>query len=152
MNPLPQRTRPRRPPFLIFGGVVAFLFLLLGCTTPDFRIFSDPAMSTEVMQVELELLHEINLAVKDGDFDHSAYPMSVGVDPRNGKMLVEKFICWDACPDVGMVFLLYGSVETEEACAATMVGSPLISPEPIPGQYWGCRPIIDWLKLPARTP
>ena len=72
------------------------MFLLLGCTTPDFRTFSDPVMSTEAMQVELELLHEINLTVKNGDFDHSAYPMSVGVDPRNGKMLVEKFICWDA--------------------------------------------------------
>jgi hypothetical protein len=128
------------------------LFLLLGCTTPDFRTFSDPVMSTEAMQVELELLHEINLTVKNGDFDHSAYPMSVGVDPRNGKMLVEKFICWDACPDVGMVFLLYGSVETEEDCVAAVVGSPLISPEPIPGQYWGCRPIIDWLNLPERTP
>ena len=137
---------------MLLGPAAALLVLLLGCTAPDFRTFSDPVMTTEAMQAELEQLHEINLTVKDGDFDHSAYPMSVGVDPRNGKMLVEKFICWDACPDVGMVFLLYGSVETEEACAAAVVGSPLISPEPMPGQYWGCRPIVDWLNLPERTP
>jgi len=137
---------------MLLGPAAALLVLLLGCTAPDFRTFSDPVMTTEAMQAELEQLHEINLTVKDGDFDHSRYPISVGVDPRNGKMLVEKFICWDACPDVGMVFLLYGSVETEEDCVAAVVGSPLISPEPIPGQYWGCRPIIDWLNLPERTP
>ena len=135
--------------FPVFG--VALVLALLGCTTPDFRAFNDPLMSTEEMQVELERLHEINLTVKDGDFDHGAYPISVGIDPRNGKMLLEKCICWDDCPDVGMVFLLYAGVETEEACVAALVGSPLISPEPIPGQYWGCRPIVDWLNLPERT-
>ena len=38
--------------------------------------------------------------------------ISVGVDFRNGKMLVDKVICWDSCPDVGMVFLLYQNVES----------------------------------------
>ena len=109
-------------------------------------------MTIGAMQAELERLHEINLTVGGGDFDPSRYPVSVGVDPRNGKMLVEKFICWDACPDVGMVFLLYAGVDTEEACMDALVGSPLISPDPIPGQYWGCRPIVDWLNLPERFP
>ena len=80
-------------------------------------------MTTEYMQAELERLHEINLTVKHGDFNLSLYLISVGVDLRNGKMLVEKFICWDACPDVGMVFLLYGDVETEEACVTALVGT-----------------------------
>ena len=126
--------------------------VLLACTTPDFRTFSDPVMTTAGMQAELERLHQINLTVEEGDFDFSRYPISVGVDPRNGKMLVEKFICWDACPDVGMVFLLYESVETEQACVDTLMGSPLVSPDPIPGQYWGCRPIVDWLNPPERFP
>ena len=116
-----------------------------------FRTFNDPVMTAADMQAELERLHQINLTVKDGDFDHSAYPISVGVDPRNGKMLMEKLIFWYACPDVGMVFLLYGDVETEQACVDALVGSPLISPEPIPGEYSECRPVVDWVNLPERT-
>ena len=126
--------------------------MLLGCTRPDFRTFSDPVMTPDVMQAELERLHEINLTVGSGDFDPSVYPVIVGVDSRNGKMLVEQFICWDVCPDVGMVFLLYQDVRSAEACADSVVGSPLFSPDPIPGQYWGCRPVVDWLDLPGKLP
>lgn len=135
---------------LIFGG--ALVLILLGCTRPDFRTFSNPVMTTEDIQAEMERLHRINLTVSSGGFDTSPYPVSVGVDLRNGRMLVEKFICWDTCPEVGMVFLLYQGVRTEEECVAAVVGSPLISPEPIPGDFWGCRPIVDWLDLPERTP
>ena len=60
--------------------------MLLGCTRPDFRTFSDPVMTANVMQAELERLHEINLTVGSGDFDPSGYPVIVGVDSRNGKM------------------------------------------------------------------
>ena len=136
--------------FLIFGG--ALLLMLVGCTRPDFRTFSNPMMTTDDIQAEMERLHRINLTVSKGGFDTSPYPVSVGVDLRNGRMLVEKFICWDACPEVGMVFLLYQGVRTEEECVAAVVGSPLISPEPIPGDFWGCRPIVDWLDLPELTP
>ena len=142
----------KKPLFPLLGAAVVLLIILLGCTTPDFRTFSDPVMTTELMQAELARLHEINLTVSSGDFDPNVYPVSVGVDARNGKMLIEKFICWDACPDVGMVFLLYQNVDTVEACTAAVVGSPLISPEPIPGQFWGCRPIVDWLNRPGRFP
>ena len=136
--------------FLIFGG--ALLLMLVGCTRPDFRTFSNPMMTTDDIQAEMERLHRINLTVSKGGFDTSPYPVSVGVDLRNGRMLVEKFICWDTCPEVGMVFLLYQGVRTEEECVAAVVGSPLISPEPIPGDFWGCRPIVDWLDLPELTP
>ena len=142
----------KKPLFPLLGVAVVLLIILLGCTTPDFRTFSNPVMTTDLMQAELARLHEINLTVSSGDFDPSVYPVSVGVDARNGKMLIEKFICWDACPDVGMVFLLYQNVDTVEACTAAVVGSPLISPEPIPGQFWGCRPIVDWLNRPGRFP
>ena len=142
----------KKPLFPLLGAAVVLLIILLGCTTPDFRTFSNPVMTTELMQAELARLHEINLTVSSGDFDPNVYPVSVGVDARNGKMLIEKFICWDACPDVGMVFLLYQNVDTVEACTAAVVGSPLISPEPIPGQFWGCRPIVDWLNRPGRFP
>lgn len=92
------------------------------------------------------------MTVSSGDFDPSVYPVIVGVDPRNGRMLVEQFICWDVCPDVGMVFLLYQDVRSAEACADLVAGSPLFSPDPIPGQYWGCRPVVDWLDLPGKVP
>ena len=68
---------------------------------------------------------------------------------RNGKTLVEKFICWDGCPELGNVYLFYQGVDTEEACLDA-AGSPLISPVPIPGAYWGCEPIVDGLSVPAR--
>lgn len=136
--------------FLLIGA--ATVLLLIGCTKPDFRAFSDPVMTTEAMEAELILLHQLNLTIGNGAFDVSRYPMLVGVDVRNGKMLVEKFICWDLCPDVGMVFLLYQGVGSAKACAQAVVGTPLFSPEPIPGEYWGCRPVVDWLNLPARSP
>lgn len=151
-RPIPLRKPLRKPLVPLFGVVAFFMIFLLGCTKPDFRTFNDPVMTTSAMQAELERLHEINLTVGDGGFDTSRYPISVGVDARNGKMLVEKFICWDECPDMGMVFLLYQNVESAEACAAAVVGTPLFSPEPLPGQYWGCRPVVDWLDQPERSP
>lgn len=126
--------------------------ILIGCTKPDFRTFSNPMMNTAAIQAEMERLHAINLTVADGKFDPNVYPISVGVDLRNGRMLIAKFICWDICPDVGMVFLLYQNVGTVEDCAKAVVGTPLISPPPIPGDYWGCRPVVDWLDLPEKFP
>ena len=142
----------KKPLFPLIGAASVLLVILLGCTQPDFRTFSDPVMTTGAMEAELARLHVLNLTVADGGFDHSAYPVSVGVDLRNGRMLVAKFICWDSCPDVGMIFLLYRNVESAEACVSTVVGTPLISPGPSQGEYWGCRPVIDWLDLPERSP
>ena len=125
--------------------VVGLLIILVGCTNPTFnRPGDDPVVTTERMEAELIRIHQINLTVGSGDFDVSEYPKFLGVDGRNGRLLVEKFICWDVCPDVGAVFLLYENVETKFDCES-MPGAPLISPEPDPGQYWGCRPIVDWL-------
>ena len=137
---------------LALGAVLVLIMIILGCTKPDFRTFSNPMMTTGDMEVELARLHEINLTADSGNFDTSIYPLYVGVDARNGRMLVEKFICWDKCPDVGMVFLLYQNVETPEACVQAVVGTPLFSPAPISGRYWGCRPVVDWLNLPGTTP
>ncbi|MBC8282123.1 MAG: hypothetical protein H8E48_15190 [Chloroflexi bacterium] len=128
------------------------MLIVLGCSSPDFRTFSDPVMDTDSLQAELERLHEINLSVGDDAFDPNVYPISVGVDVRNGQMLVEKFICWDACPDVGMVFLMYANVGTEADCLQVIGGSSLISPEPMPGVFWGCRPVVDWLNKPPKHP
>ena len=139
-----------RLPF--YGTALALLVVLLGCTRPDFSTINDPVMSTQEMQIEMERLHQINLTVGSEDFDPGVYPVLVGIDIRNGKMLIEKFICWDSCPDQGMVFLLYENVGTEEACVSAVVGTPLISPDPIPGQYWGCRPVVDWLNRPGKFP
>ena len=83
----------KRPALPIFGFVTVLMLIVLGCSSPDFRTFSDPVMDTDSLQAELERLHEINLSVGDGYFDPTEYPISVGVDVRNGQMLVEKFIC-----------------------------------------------------------
>jgi len=48
-----------------------------------------------------------------------------------------------------MVFLLYQNVESSEVCNGSVVGTPLFSPEPILGEYWGCRP-ISWLNRPEK--
>jgi len=103
------------------------------------------------MQAELARLHQVNLTVGTESFDPGDYPVAIGVDMRNGKFLSEQFICWDTCPDVGMVFLLYRFVDGVEACHSAG-GVPLISPDPIPGEYWGCRPVVDWLDASAREP
>ena len=38
-----------------------------------------------------------------------------------------------------MVILMYRNVDKEEACVDAEAGLPVISPDPIPGEYWGCR-------------
>ena len=65
---------------------------------------------------------------------------------------MEKFICWDSCPYVGMVFLMYQNVESAKACSEAVVGTPMFAPESIGGDYWGCRPVVDWLDRPDRYP
>ena len=142
----------KKPLVPIIGWTLILLIVVLGCARTDYGAFRDPAMSTQDMQVELERLHRINLTVGTDEFDPSDYPIMVGVDPRNGKMLSEKFICWDDCPAVGMVFLMYQNVSSEDACTRSVVGTPLWSPEPIPGQYWGCRPVVTWLDQPGSVP
>ena len=131
----------------------ALLFILLACTGPTFkRDIHDPVKSTEEIQAVLERLHQVNLTVGSEEFDANIYPLFVGIDVRNRKTLVEKFICWDVCPDVGMVFLVYQDVDSADECVNSVVGTPLISPDPIPGQYWGCRPVVDWLNRPGKIP
>jgi hypothetical protein len=151
LNTFPPQTKIGRSALRLLVVASAFSIVLLACTQPDFRTFSDPVMSTDAMQAELERLHAINLTVANGNFDPSGYSISGGVDFRNGKMLVDKFICWDSCPDVGMVFLLYQNVESSKACNGSVVGTPLFTPEPILGEYWGCRPIMDWLNRPEKS-
>ena len=140
----------KRPPLLCLGA--AFLLILLGCTGPSFtRDTHDPVMSPTDMQAELERLHQVNLTVGSENFDPGIYPLFAGVDVRNGETLIKKFICWDGCPELGKVYLVYQAVDTEEACV-NATGSPIISPVPIPGAYWGCQPILDWLAVPSRRP
>jgi len=122
LNTLPPQTKIGRSALRLLVVASAFSIVLLVCTQPDFRTLSDPGI----------------------------YLISVDVDFRNGKMLADKFICWDSCPDVGMVVLLYQNVESSEACNGSVVGTPLFSPEPILGEYWGCRPIKDWLNRPEK--
>lgn len=142
----------KKPRFPLIGAVSVLFLILIGCTQPDFRTFSNPVMTTEAMEAELIRLHALNLTVPNGGVDISRYPMLMGVDSRNGKMLVEKFICWDSCPDVGMVFLMYQNVESAKACAEAVVGTPMFSPASIGEDYWGCRPVVDWLDRPDRYP
>ena len=138
---------PTKPLILILSA--ALLLILLGCTGPDFkREIHDPVTSTEELRARLVRLQQVNLTVGTEKFDVSEYPAFVGIDVRNGKTLIEKFICWDGCPELGKVYLVYQAVATEEACLKA-TGSPLISPVPIPGAYWGCEPIISLPKVPA---
>ena len=137
---------------VLLGG--ALLFILLGRATPSKpsfeRTIEDPVMTTDEMEEELRRLHLVNLTVGSKEFDPGIYPAFVGVDFRNGKTLINKFICWDVCPEVGMVFLVYQDVGNEQACVDAK-GTPLISPDLIGNEYWGCRPIIDWFNLPSRS-
>lgn len=116
----------------------ALLVILIGCFTPTKPSFEltleDPMMTTDEMEEELGRLHEVNLTVRTDECDSKIYPLFVDVDFRNVKTLVNKFIRWDACPEVGLVFLLYKNVADEEPCH-DVNGSPLIFPEPIPGEY-----------------
>ena len=79
----------KKPLVPVFGMALVLLVILLRSTPPDFRTVTDPVMTTDGMQAELERLHQINLIVGSGDFDLSVYPVSVGIDARNGKMLIE---------------------------------------------------------------
>ena len=66
MNNIKKATIPPPP----FGG--RFSGPAFRLHHSGFRTFNDPVMTTADMQADLERLHQINLTVKDGDFDHSA--------------------------------------------------------------------------------
>ena len=135
---------------LVLGAALFFIFL--ACTGPSFRrTIDDPVMTPVKMESALRDLEQLNLTVGHDDFDPRAYPLFAGIDVRNGRTLIKKFICWDGCPEMGKVYLVYQDVSTEEACF-TAIGEALISPVPIPGAYWGCLPILDWLSIPSRRP
>jgi len=54
LNTLPPQTKIGRSALRLLVVASAFSMVLLACTHPDFRTFSDPAMSTDAMQAELE--------------------------------------------------------------------------------------------------
>ena len=139
---------------VLFVGAT-LLTILIGCATPTKptfkRTIDDPVMTPVEIEAEFEQLRQLNLTVGSEGFDPGVYPLFAGVDVRNGKTLIKKFICWDGCPELGKVYLVYQGVDTEEACFSA-TGSPLISPVPISGRYWGCEPILDWLRVPSRRP
>ena len=84
-------------------------------------------------------LQQVNLTIGSEEFDLSIYPVSFGFDIRNGGNLIAKFICLDACPESGKVYLVYQGVTIEDDCLNAK-GSPLKSPALI---YWGCEPVVN---------
>mgnify|MGYP001104997220 CR=1 FL=1 len=68
----------------------ALLSMILACAGPTFRRgIHDRVKSTEEIQAAMERLHQINLTVGTSNLDPSVYPVSLGIDARNGKMLME---------------------------------------------------------------
>ena len=54
MIPFPRQTKIGRSELRMLVVALAFSTVLLACTQPDFRTFSDHAMSTDAMQAELK--------------------------------------------------------------------------------------------------
>ena len=105
------------------------LFMVLDCSGPTFRrTIEDPVMTPLDMESALGQLRQLNLTVGSDGFEPGLYPLFAGVDVRNGKTLIKKFICWDGCPELGKVYLVYQGVATEESlkqAVKRLTGVPL---------------------------
>jgi len=101
-----------------------------------------PLLSVAEIAAELERIVQINRTLDRSRVDQSSYPRIVGVDARNGKVLVEQYFCWDICPDIGSVLLAYQGVNNESDCRAAG-GRAVFAPTPVPGPYGACHAMAD---------
>ncbi len=99
-----------------------------------------PLLSAVEITAELERIAGINRTLDRSRVDQSSYPRIVGVDARNGRVLVEQYFCWDICPDIGSVLLAYQDVNNELDCRA-VGGQAVFAPTPVPGPYGACRAV-----------
>ena len=79
---------------LLALGVALVLFMIvLGCTKPDFRTFSNPMMTTGDMEVELARLHEINLTADSGEDGGHIEGFCRGLGGTFEKLFLRKLQC-----------------------------------------------------------
>ena len=123
---------------------VALLFVLSGCTRVTFeKTLDDPVVDEERLEAEFEKLRKLNKTLGHKDFDPDLYPAFLGIDVRNGKTLIKKFVCEDGCPGSGTVYLVYHDVSTEYDCVNAR-GAPIVSQGTEPDELIGCEPVVDW--------
>ena len=99
-----------------------------------------PLLSLTEITAELDRIAQINLTLDRSRVDRSSYPRIVGVDARNGRVLVEQYFCWDICPDIGSVLLAYHGIDNELDCRS-VGGRAVFAPTPVPGPYGACKAV-----------
>ena len=138
-------------PLLLLGAAIA---LLTACgnvgtspppdTTPltadPERTTPPPLLSVAEIAAELERIAGVNRTLDRSRVDQSSYPRIVGIDARNGRVLVEQYYCWDICPDIGSVLLAYQGVNNELDCRS-VGGRAVFAPTPVPGPYGACQAV-----------
>jgi len=86
-----------------------------------------PLMFDDEINAAFERIDEVNRTTDFSEVNHEKYPVTLGIDARNSKIILEQHYCWGNCPETGAIFLVYEAVNSEDDCQA-VEGSVLNSP------------------------
>ena len=134
-----------RLPVWIIGSLV--IALAVACSGEfGTQLPKTSLMFDEEFNAAFERVDEVNRTTDFSEVNHEKYPVTLGIDARNSKIVLEQYYCWENCPETGAVFLVYGAVESENDCQAvggnilnsTVSGSPASGSNS--NEYVACQP------------
>lgn len=119
--------------------LISMLVFTLACSEVGTQLAEKPLMFDDEIEEELSRVKKANQTLDITTVDLAAYPKTVGIDARNAKVVLERFICWENCPENGEIYLVYEDVDSKQDCVIAG-GRILVSPlTPSPGEFVGCR-------------
>ena len=96
-------------------------------------------MFDEEFNAVFERVDKVNRTTYFSEVNHEKYRVTLGIDARNSKIVLEQYYCWENCPETG-------AVESENDCQAvggnilnsTVSGSPASGSNS--NEYVACQP------------
>ena len=128
---------------ILYSTLMSIVVLLAACGEVGSQIPERPLLYGDEILEEMHRIQAANEELIPALIDFNAYPIPLGIDGRNGFTLLEDYICWNSCPGVGALFLIYQDVPSKWKCedaGGTVINSPVAIPGVEPDYYFGCVP------------
>lgn len=128
---------------ILMSTPILILSLLAACGDIGTQLPEHPLLYSNEIRGEIERIKGENAVLIPGLVEFDSYPKVLGIDGRNGFILLEDYICWRSCPGVGAIFLIYQDVPDKTKCeevGGLVVRTPVAMPGVEPDDYFGCIP------------